>query len=163
MSITAWWKGRIRRRDCRGRERARLREAQRYGRELARHWIAGRGSAVRALTPGAEDSFVAAAFRHGLIEGTSILDAAAVAQAVLSGMGDAARDPSRTPRAERRPVEASRRAAAQRGVVWMAEQALLGVDSDYKLGRATIEKIRSWSLERPSPTQHPSPLSASRH
>jgi hypothetical protein len=103
-----------------------------------------------------------------LVEGTSTRDAVEVAQAVLSGMADAARNPSRHPRAAKPSVEASRRAAAQRGVTWMAEQVLRGVGADYELGQATIEKIRGWSLEQPFPTQgpssiqHPSPLSASR-
>jgi hypothetical protein len=168
MSITAWWKARIGRRDRRRGDRARLRDAHRYGRRLARQWLAGRGSVVRALTPGAEGSFVAAAFRHGLVEGTSTRDAVEVAQAVLSGMADAARKRSRQPRAGKPSLEASRRVAAQRGVAWMAEQVLRGVDADFELGQATIEKIRGWSLgqplrtQGPSPTQRPSPLSASR-
>ena len=44
----------------------------------------------------------------------------------------------------------------------MAEQVLQGADADYKLGQATVDKIRSWSLESPFLTEHPSPLSASR-
>lgn len=150
MSITIWRKRqRAQRRD----ERARLRDARQFGRELARQWIAGRSSVVRALTPGAGDSFVAAAFRYGLVEGTSIRDAAELAQAVLSGMGDTARYSTRRPRSGRRSAEVSQRDAAQRGVAWMAEQVLRGVASDYKLGRATIEKIHSWSFERSLPDQ----------
>ncbi len=114
------------------------------------------------MTPGAGDSFVAAAFRHGLVEGTSIQDAAEVAQAVLSGMAGTARNSSRQQRAASRSVVASQRAAAQRGVDWMAEQVFRGANADYKLSRSTIEKIRSWSLERSLPNQRPGPLSASR-
>ena len=162
MNITAWWKARIERHDRCSGERARLRDARRFGARLARHWLAGRGSVIRSMTPGAGDSFVAAAFRHGLVEGTSIQDAAEVAQAVLSGMAGAARNSSRQQRAASRSVVASQRAAAQRGVDWMAEQVLRGADADYKLSRSTIEKIRSWSLERSLPNQRPGPLSASR-
>ncbi|MBW2398306.1 MAG: hypothetical protein JRG80_03425 [Deltaproteobacteria bacterium] len=157
MGITTWWKTRIEWHDrCRD-QRARLRDAYRFGQKIARYWLAGRGSVVRAMTPGAGDSFVAAAFRHGLVEGTSIQDAAAVAQAVLSGMADAAHNPSRRLRPGSRSLQASQRAAAQRGVDWMAEQVLRGADADYQLGRTTIEKIRSWSLECPFPTPRPSP------
>jgi hypothetical protein len=150
MSITIWRKLR---RDQRRDERARSRDARQFGRDLARQWIAGRSSVVRALTPGAGDSFVAAAFRYGLVEGTSIRDAAELAQAVLSEMGDTARYSTRRPRSGARSAAISQRDAAQRGVAWMAEQVLQGVGGDYRLGGATTEKIRSWSLERPVPDQ----------
>jgi hypothetical protein len=162
MNVTAWWKARIVRRDRCGGERARLRDAHRFGGRLARHWLAGRGSVIRSTTPGAGDSFVAAAFRHGLVEGSSIQDAAEVAQAVLTGMAGVARNSSWQKRAGNRSVVASQRAAAQRGVDWMAEQVLRGADADYKLSQSTIEKIHSWSLEGSVPNQRPAPLSASR-
>jgi hypothetical protein len=158
MNITVWMKGRSLRRTERRDERNRTRDAHQFGRDLARHWLAGRGSVIRSLTPGAGDSLVAAAFRHGLVEGTSMRDATSLAQAVLSGMGDAARNSPRRTRSGSRYLVASQWDTALRGVAWMAEQALRGVDVDYKLNRATIEKIRSWSLECPTPSQHGFPL-----
>ena len=68
-----------------------------------------------------------------------------VAQAVLSGMAATARNRSRLSRPRNRPVDASYRDAAQRGVAWMVEQVLRGCGADFELGRTTIEKIRSWS------------------
>jgi len=147
MTITGWWRFRASPGARSRSEQARRREARRFGRTLARHWLEGRESPVRALTPGAGDSFVAAAFRHGLIEGTSIRDAAEVAHAVLSGMAEEARRDLR--HAPRRPVGEPCRDAAKRGVAWMAEQVLRGADPEYKLGTATIEKIRGWTVDSP--------------
>lgn len=161
MRRTAWWKAWIIRSIRRRDEQARLRAAHQFGHQLARCWLAGRGSAIRALTPGAEDSLVAAAFRHGLLEGSDLRDAAEVAHSVLSGMTDAARTRSRNPRGGSRSLETSRRAAALRGVASMAEQVLLDAASDYKLDRATIDKIRGWSLDHPFTNRPAFPQSAS--
>jgi len=154
-SSLGWWDAWSARRDRRRWQRSRLRDAHRFGQELARHWLAGRGSVVRSITPGVGDSFVAAAFRHGLVAGTSFCDAVDLAQAVLSGMADTARNSSSRPRRGRRAVvDPSHRDAARRGVNAMAAQVLREVESDFALGRATIEKIRSWSLDRPSHARH---------
>jgi hypothetical protein len=154
MRITAWWKDRIGRHERRLDESERLRDAQRYGRDLARGWLAGPNSLVRPLTPGAGGSLVSAAFRHGLIEGDSLGDAADVAHAVLSGMSNAARQASGRSRGRRHAAEASRRVTAQRGVAWMADQVLQNAGGDFRLGMVTLEKVRRWSLEAPFSAQH---------
>jgi hypothetical protein len=153
MEFSRWWRSHRASRKARAEREPRLCEARRYGHALARRWLAGPRSAVRSLTPGVDHSLVAVAFRHGLIEGASLSDAAEVAQAVLAGMTEAGRSRARRAplRAGHTSHEASRRATAERGVIWMADRVLRGVEDDHRLSRATIEKIRAWSRDLQAP------------
>jgi hypothetical protein len=141
-----WRRGRA----LRSGEPERYREARRFGRRLGRAWLSGRDSTIRVLTPGAGDSLVAAAFRHGLVEGDSLRDAGEVAHAVLSGFAEGARETRRDPR--RRSAAEPCRESAQRGVCRMARQVLQGAESEYRIGAATAAKIRSWPLDPVGPS-----------